>query len=114
MDSTKPCSSLPFPFFTDQDVSRFTAGKVTGRHRIPVIYRRSTGAHAERVPGQDGAMTSMSKGLRSAAGPMPECIKTDGLPQVPPEGVTSSRSYSVSTNPQHDESAESSWVTWRG
>jgi hypothetical protein len=35
-------------------------------------------------------MTSMSKDLRSAAGPMPERIKTDGLPQVPPEGVTSS------------------------
>ena len=32
-------TARPFPFCTDQDVSRFTARKVNGPHRIRVIYR---------------------------------------------------------------------------
>jgi len=37
-------------------VFRFTAGKVRGRHRIPVIYRRSAVSYPDRVPGPDGAL----------------------------------------------------------
>jgi len=49
-------------------VFRFTAGKVRGRHRIPVIERRSAVSYPDRVPGGDGAMTGMSAIGGPAAG----------------------------------------------
>ena len=43
---------------TDHGLSRFTAGTVSGRHQIPVIYRRSRGL-PDRVPGGSGGYVSL-------------------------------------------------------
>jgi hypothetical protein len=37
-----------------QGAFRFTAGKVKGRHRIPVIHRRSAMSYLDRGAGEDG------------------------------------------------------------
>jgi hypothetical protein len=42
-----------------RSVFRFATGKVTGRHQIPVICRRSHVDYTDRLPGGDGAMTDI-------------------------------------------------------